>query len=125
MGAQFIKTPGGEDLAVLPRSEYEALVGALEEAEEDLADIAAYDAAKADTLGSEPLPVAVSQHVMKGSSLLKSLRLWRGLSQAEVASRAGLSQGFLSDLENRRRKRTPEVGRKLAKALDVPLHWLV
>ena len=125
MGAQFIKTPGGEDLAVLPRSEYEALVQALEEAEEDLADIAAYDAAKADPLGSEPLPVGVSQGIMKGNGLVKSLRLWRELSQAVVAARAGISQGFLSDIESRRRKRTPEVSRKLAKALEIPEHWLV
>jgi hypothetical protein len=125
MGAQFIKTPDGEDLAVLPRSEYEALIQALEDAEEDLADIAAYDAAKADTLGSEPLPVEVSQYVMKGNGLVKSLRLWRKLSQAVVASRAGISQGFLSDIENRRRKRTSEVSRKLSKALKIPEHWLV
>jgi hypothetical protein len=86
MGAQFIKTPDGEDLAVLPRSEYEALIQALEDAEEDLADIAAYDAAKADTLGSEPLPVEVSQYVMKGNGLVKSLRLWRKLSQAAAGN---------------------------------------
>jgi antitoxin component HigA of HigAB toxin-antitoxin module len=124
MGAQFIKTPGGEDLAMLSRAEYEALVQALEDAEENLADIAAYDAAKADTQGSEPLPVEVSQHIMKGNGLVKSLRLWRRRSQADIAAQAGISQGFLSDIENRRRKRTPEVSRKLAKALDIPLHWL-
>jgi ribosome-binding protein aMBF1 (putative translation factor) len=125
MGAQFIKTPNGEDLAVLPRSEYEALVHALQEAEEDLADVAAHDAARADPHGSEQLPVEVSQFITKGAGLVKALRLWRGLAQGELATRAGLSQGFLSDLENRRRKRTDDVSRRLAKALNVPEGWLV
>lgn len=124
MGAQFIKTPGGEDLAVLPRSEYEQLVEALAEAEEDLADVAAYDAAKIAQQGREPMPAGVSQHIQTGASLVKAIRLWRGVSQAELAALAGLSQGFLSDLENRRRKRTPEVGRKLAQALNIPDDWL-
>lgn len=122
---QIIKTPNGDELIVLPRQEYEALVLAAEEAAEDAADVAAYDRAMADPSESEPLPVEVSQFVMKGNGLVKSLRLWRGQSQAVTASRAGISQGFLSDLENRRRKRTAEVGRKLAKALEVPEHWLV
>ena len=124
MGAQFIRTPEGEDLAVLPRSEYEKLVEALAEAKEDLADVAAYDAAKTAQQGREPMPAGVSQHLKTGASLVKAIRLWRGISQAELAALAGLSQGFLSDLENRRRKRTPEVARRIAEVLDVPPHWL-
>lgn len=125
MGAQFIKTPGGEELAVLPRAEYERLVETLAAAEDDLADVAAYDAAKADPRGTEALPAGVSRHVSKGASLVKAIRMWRAISQSELAAKAGVSQGFLSDLENRRRARSPEIGRKLAKALNVPEHWLI
>lgn len=124
MAVQFIKTPAGDELAVLPRSEYEELVDALAEAEEDRADIAAYDAAKADPHGIDPLPLEVSKHISAGAGLLKAIRLWRGISQVDLAAKAKLSQGFLSDLENRRRKRTPDVARRLASALDVPEHWL-
>jgi DNA-binding XRE family transcriptional regulator len=124
MGVQFIKSPNGDELAVLPRGEYEALVHAAEELAEDAADVAAYDAAIADELGRQPLPADLSQLILKGNGLLKSLRLWRNLGQVELATAIGTSQGFISDLENRRRNITPEIAGKLAKALDVPEHWL-
>lgn len=124
MGAQFIKTPSGEEMAVLPRAEYESLLRAADEAEEDAADIAAYDAAKADAAGSERLPFEVSQSVLKGTGLLKALRLWRNKGQVELARDIGTSQGFLSDLEGGRRKMTSDVARRLAAALDVPERWL-
>ena len=122
MGVQFIKSPSGEDMVVLPRSEYDALVQAAEDAAEDAADIAAYDAAKA--AGVEPLPFELSQLVLKGNGLLKSIRLWRDIGQVKLAHDMGTSPGFVSDLENGRRKITPEIAEKLAKALNVPVHWL-
>ena len=124
MGVQFIKTPAGEDLAILPREEYEALVEAAEEAAEDNADVAAYDAALADKAGMSPLPFEVSQAMLKGASLLKALRLWRDETQLHLAHVTGTSQGLISDLENRRREITDEMARRLAKALNVPATWL-
>ena len=124
MTVQVIKTPSGEELVILPKAEYEALVQAAEEAEEDAADIAAYDAAKADVAGSERLPFEVSQMILKGTGLLKALRLWRDETQMHMAFKTGISQGFISDLENGRRNMTPEVAQKLATVLDVPVGWL-
>jgi antitoxin component HigA of HigAB toxin-antitoxin module len=124
MGVQFITSPNGDELAVLPRSEYEALIEAAEAAAEDAADIAAYDAAMADPLGLEPLPAELSQLILKGNGVLKSIRLWRNLGQVELADAIGTSQGFISDLESNRRNVTGEMAKKLAKALDVPEHWL-
>jgi len=124
MAVQTIKTPNGEELIVLTKAEYEALVRAAEEAEEDAADIAAYDAAKSDIPGLERLPFEVSQEVLKGASLFKALRLWRGETQLHLSHRTGISQGFISDLESGRRNMTDEVARRLAEALAVPEHWL-
>ncbi len=70
------------------------------------------------------LPAELSAFILKGNSLLKALRLWRGRSQVEIAEVTGLGQGYLSDLEKRRRAGTPETVEKLAKALGVPLGWL-
>lgn len=126
MGAQIIKVPSGEDMVVLPRSEYEALIHAAEEAAEDAADVAAYDAAMADPLGLELMPQPITDAMLKQHvSLLKAIRLWRELGQQEVAASAEISQGFLSDLENRKRKITPDIARRLAKALDIPERWLI
>lgn len=118
---QFIKSPSGDELVVLPRAEYDELVRIAE----DAADVAIYDARKADMRGSEPIPLEVSRHVLKGTGLLKAFRLWRGLSQTELAERSGTSQGYISDIESRRRKLTEDTATRLAATLDIPDNWLI
>jgi len=122
---QFIKTPSGDDLVVLTRADYEELIRIAEEAAEDAADVAAYDAAKAASANAKPVPPEVSRLVQKGETILKAIRIWRDIGQVKLADEIGSSQGFISDLESRRRKLTPEVAEKLAVALDVPLDWLI
>lgn len=123
MKAQFITTPAGEELVLLPKVEFEALVKAAEEALEDAADVAAYDAAMAEN--SPALPPEVSKMIREFNSPLRSIRVWRNISQVKLVHEAGLSsQGFLSDLENGRRTMTDTVRARLAKALDVPEAWL-
>jgi transcriptional regulator with XRE-family HTH domain len=78
-----------------------------------------------DKDGLTPLPFEVSQAMLKGASLLKALRLWRDETQLHLAHVTGTSQGLISDLENRRRDITEEMARRLARALDVPVRWLV
>jgi hypothetical protein len=124
MGVQIITAPNGEEMVVLSKSEYDALVDAANEAAEDAADIAAFDAAMADLPGRDPLPHQVSQSMLKGDSLLKALRQWRDVGQVKLAYDIGTSQGFISDLENRRRKLTEDVATRIAAALDIPRHWL-
>jgi ribosome-binding protein aMBF1 (putative translation factor) len=123
---QIIRTPDGEELVVLPRAEYDALLARLNDDMEDDEDVAIYDARKAAAAikGETPLPAAVSAAMLKGDSLLRATRRWRGLSQTEVSERCGISQGYLSDLESRRRKGGQETLAKLAAALDVPADWL-
>ena len=45
---QIIRTPNGEELVVLPRAEYEALVERAAHDDEDAEDVAVYDARKAE-----------------------------------------------------------------------------
>ncbi|MGB3830778.1 MAG: helix-turn-helix transcriptional regulator [Mesorhizobium sp.] len=119
---QIIKTPGGEELVVLPKADYEALLKAAEEVAEEAADLAIYDARKAEA--AEPLPTELSLAMLRGESRLRALRKWRGLTQGALAERAGLTQGFLSDLEGRRRTASGETVDRLATALDVPRAWI-
>lgn len=118
---QIIHTASGEELVVLPRAEYEALIARVEAALEDAEDVAIYDARKAQAVA---LPPEVSAAMLRGDSLLRAVRRWRGLSQAEVARQAGLAQGFISDLEQKRRSGTEGTLEKLAGVLDVPADWL-
>jgi DNA-binding XRE family transcriptional regulator len=117
----------GEQLVVLTRAEYEALCERAEEAEEDAADVALYDAGKAK-MAADPdciLPVEVSANVLRGQGLLQSLRTWRGLTQTQLAERANLSQVTLIELEARRRIGSTETLLALAKALEVNPNWLL
>ncbi len=122
---QIIVAPNGEELVVLPRAEYDMLVEAAADAAEDQADLAMYDLRKSDPgSAGHPLPAEVSAAILRGDSLLGALRRHRGLKQVEVAARLGIGQGYLSDLEARRRKGAAETLTKLAELYDVPVAWL-
>jgi DNA-binding XRE family transcriptional regulator len=122
---QIIRTPSGEELVVLPRAEYEALVERADNDAEDADDVALYDARKAElAAGGVILPPEVSAAHLRGDSRLKAIRNWRGDTQMRLAFKTGIGQGYLSDLESGRRAGTPETIAKLAQALDVPVEWL-
>ncbi|MGX9144369.1 helix-turn-helix domain-containing protein [Mesorhizobium sp. 128a] len=121
---QIIKTPTGEELVVIPKADYEALLHAAEEAREDAADVAIYDERKAGLKTEKALPAEVTMDILRGSSRLKALRNWRKQTQAELANAIGVSQGFLSDLESNRRKPSAQTTALLAKALDIPGEWI-
>jgi DNA-binding XRE family transcriptional regulator len=124
-GAQIIRTAGGEELVVLSRAEYEALLDRADQEAEDADDLAIYDARKAELIaGGVVLPLAVSAAILRGDSRLKAIRRWRKETQLNLASKTDIGQGYLSDLENGRRIGTPETLTKLARALDVPVEWL-
>lgn len=97
MAHQTITTPGCEELVVLPRADYEKLVRLAAEADEDAADIAIYDACKAEA--SLALPSEVIMAILEGDSRLKAIRIWKDVGQVKLASDIGTSQGFISDLE--------------------------
>ena len=122
---QIIRTPSGEELVVVPRAEYEALLAGVDREAEDACDVAIYDARKAElAVGGVVLPPEVSAAVLRGESRLKAIRKWRGETQLHLEFKTGIGQGYLSDLENGRRTGTPETIAKLARALNVPVEWL-
>jgi len=123
--AQFIKTPSGDELVVLTRKDYEALLAQANQDAEDADDIAIYDARKAElTSGGVVLPPALSAAILRGESRLKAIRNWRDVTQLHLNLKTGISQSYLSELESGQRKGTPETIAKIAEALDVPLDWL-
>ena len=124
MGIQLITSTTGEEMVMMSRAEYDALLAAVEEAFEDGADVATYDAAIAAMSPDEALPPSVSAMILKGSSPLRGFRKWREMSQQQLADGAGLTQGFLSDLETGRRSLTVDVAARLRLALGLPASWL-
>lgn len=122
MGLQKLVTDTGEELIVLSRRDYDALLARAgdEEAEDRMTLVLA-----AEARAEEPLPDTVSAAVLNGENLLKALRIWRGLTQADLAHRVGINQGYLSELENRSKMGTHDTLAKLAEGLDVPNGWLI
>jgi len=91
---QIIRTPSGEELVVLPRKEYEALLERADHEAEDADDIAIYDARKSElTSGGIILPAEVSAAMLRGDSRLKAIRHWRNVTQMYLSDKAGLGQG--------------------------------
>ncbi len=56
---------------------------------------------------------------------MKAIRKWRGMTQIDLASKTGLTQGYVSDLESGRRAGTRETLVLIAKHLDVDPDWLI
>ena len=123
---KFIEADGAE-LVVLTRAEYDKLIALAEEAEEDAADVAMYDARKAEiaAAANSHLPKEVSDRLLQGDRLVRALRRWRGKTQVQLAAETGLAQGYLSDLESGRRSGTDETMKTIAAKLNVDPSWLI
>lgn len=123
MAAQFLSIPADTgELVVIPRAEYDALLAAASQAAEDAedaADVAAYDAAKADPGGSQVHPPEISAYLLQGDSLIAAYRKHRGWTQIDLAQEVRVTQGYISDLEKRKRAGSPEVLLAIARALQV------
>lgn len=120
---QIITASNGEEMVVLPKADYDAMVAALNSDAEDDDDVAIYDARKAELEGEGFLSAEVTTAILRGDHRIKALRMSRGLTQQQLAAKTGLGQGFLSDLENGRRNVTDAVAKNLSSVLGVPASW--
>lgn len=120
---QLIERDGKPEWAVLPYEEYLAL---LEQAEE-LEDIRDYDAAKAALKRGEDelIPGEVVHAILDGENPIKVWREYRGLTQQQLADKAGISKPYLSQIETGKRKGATDILSAIAKALDVSLDDVV
>jgi ribosome-binding protein aMBF1 (putative translation factor) len=124
---QFIHTPEGGDLAVLPRTDYDRLIALAAEAQEDAAaSRIVRSSTRAIKEGREVmLPKAAADRLANGESPVRVIREWRGMIQGELAAAVGISQNYLSGIETGRRKGPAELQKKFARALGVPMDLLI
>ncbi len=106
-------------MVTIPRAEYDRLVAD----SEMQADLAAYDAARAEA--GEAMPLAVFSRIISGENPVKVIREWRGLTQAELARRADLHRVQLHDIEMGRSRGSVDTLKAIAVALDVGMDDLV
>ena len=123
MTTQIIVTPSGDRLAVLPESEYIALV----EAAEDAADREAVRRWRvASAAGEEEmLPAAMVDRILAGEMPIRVWREHRGMTAQALAEAAGIAASYLSQIETGKRDGTLETVAKLAEALGVLVDDLV
>ncbi len=128
MGKSQIIHTDGEDLVVIPRSDYEALLArAGDETSEDAATarIVAATGAKIARGEDVALPAAVWAAIESGEHPVRAIRKYRGLTQMDVAKEAGLRQGYIADIEAGRKTGSATSLKAIAAALDVPLDIIV
>lgn len=116
MSIHYFTTPGGEEMAILPRAELEALRDTTARA----ADVADYRAGRAPGFtGEEALAYA------EAASPLAFFRKRAGLTQRDLAARVDVAQNYLSDIENGKREGPVTLWLKLAAVFGVPVDMLV
>lgn len=69
-------------------------------------------------------PVLVQRHISRGASPVKAWRLYRLMTQTQLAARAGVSNTIVSLIENKVRKGSADTLATLANALDVTVESL-
>ena len=119
MRAQFIEKDDRPEWVVVPYEDYRQLIAA----KEMLDDIVAFDAALA--ADEEEVPHAVVQQLIEGKSPVRVWRDHRGLTQEDLAARAGIAKGYLSQIESRKRTGSTKVLAALAEALHVGIEDLL
>lgn len=111
------------EMVTITREEYQRLL----EAAEDLADIAAYDRAKAALASGEDelIPAEYVNRMIDGESPLRVYREFRGLTQSALAAASGVNRVQIADIEARRKTGSVVTLGKLASALNLSIDDLV
>ena len=94
---------------------------------EDVATARIVDRSKAQMeAGYEiAIPASIAEAIARGGNEIRAVREWRSLTQAQLARRAGLTQGYVSQLESGTSDGTPKALRAIASALDVPVDLII
>ncbi len=122
MNVQTIEKNGQIEWAVIPYAHYQKML----EAMEMLEDIHAYDEAKAKIqAGDELIPSEIVYALLDGENPIRVWREYRGLTQQQLATQAGISKPYLSQLESGKRHGTTDVLSAIAQALRLNLEDIV
>jgi DNA-binding Xre family transcriptional regulator len=121
---QIITTEHGEELIVLTRHEFDRLRArtggkSAEDAIED--EVLARIAGTVRKEGGASLPLELWNEIFASTSAVGPIRRFRKMSQQELAAKAGITQPYLSEIENGKKRGDVKTLRAIAKALKVSL----
>ena len=97
------------------------VLGARDGNAEMLADVKAYDAAKARLESAEDdlIPLEITERRLSGEPALRIWREYRKLTQERLAKRAKVSRALIAAIETKRKAASVSTWKKLGAALDV------
>lgn len=127
MNHDIIRTESGDELVILSRRDFDALLAAAgdEAAEGRAAERIVLEMRAALARGEETLlPEWLAVPTAEGEPATAVVRRHLGRTQAEVAKAAGVRRGFLADVERGAKRLTPRTRARLAAALGVEAAWL-
>jgi len=112
----------GREFAVLPMDELKKLM----DDAEMLADVKAYDAAKAriERGEDEVIPLEITERRLAGESAAKIWREYRGFTQEGLARASKVSRSMIAAIEVGHKKGGIATLKKLARVLEVDLDHL-
>src|SRR5208283_4211823 len=110
-------TRKGKEFAVIPVKDLQKLM----EDAEMLADVKAYDAAKARLQAGddELIPLEITERRLRGEPALRIWREYRKLTQEQLAKKSKLSRALIAAIETNRRSGSVSTWKKLGAALNV------
>lgn len=110
-------------MVTITREEYDRL----REAAEDLADLQAYDRAKAalDTGEEELIPADSVERILDGENPVRVFRDLRGLTQKDLAEASGVNRVYIAEIETGKKRGSANALKALAEALRVSVDDLI
>lgn len=110
-------TRKGREFAVIPLDKLQKLI----DAAEMLADVRAYDAAKARLEAGEDelIPLEITERRLRGEAPLRIWRQYRKLTQEQLARKSRVSRALIAAIETKRKAGSVGTWRKLGAALAV------
>jgi len=112
---QYIPQEGEPQYAIVPIEDYRTLISVSAGRNDDLSFRDIMDAI--DT-GEETFPDDFIGRLIETDSPLREWRKYRRMTQNDLATSSGLSQGAIAQIESGKRNPTVETARKLADALN-------
>lgn len=111
------------DMISITREEYDRL----REAAEDLADLQAYDRAKADLAAGddELIPEEYANRLIDGEAPLRVYRDLRSMTQQALADASGVNRAYIAEIEGGRKPGSAAALKKLAAALKISVDDLI
>ncbi len=111
------------ETVTLHRADYEALLEALEDAQ-DLAE-SREALARLQRGEEEAFPIELVEQIIDGMQPVRAFRQYRGLTQQALAQSAGVSASYLCEIEAGRKTGSLDAITRIAGALRLPIDSLL